>query len=157
VGPLGYFRTLALRSILKSALTLEEEIHDMYSLLQAELVAVEIPESIKKIVLEEKEHQKLIRHMLVNRIPDEEMERFLKEKIKHIHHPEEIRPLSKQRYGSAWARIETVLKKEKEIHDLFASFRKKSKIPFAKRAFRFLEEQERTHVLLLERLLGIKT
>ncbi len=157
MGPLGCFRTLALRSILKSALTLEEEIHDLYSLLQAELVDVEMPESIKKIVLEEKEHQKLIRHMIVNRVSDEEMEKMLKGKILHVHHPEEIRPLSKQRYGSARTRIETVLKKEKEIHDLFAGLRKKSKIPFAKRAFRFLEEQEKTHVMLLERLLGIKT
>jgi rubrerythrin len=43
---------------------------------------------------------------------------------------------------------------EEEIYDLFAGLYRKSKIPFVRRAFRFLKEQEQTHVLLLERLLG---
>lgn len=154
MGVLHFFRTLGLKSILGSALTLEEEIYNLYASLNEELAELEVPSSIVHIVDEEVGHQNLIRDMIANRIGDEEMERILEGGNLHIHDPQALEPLSKNRYGPVLQRLEIILDREKEIRDLFTGLYRKSKIPFVRRAFRFLKEQEQTHVLLLERLLG---
>lgn len=92
--------------------------------------------------------------MIANRIGEEEMERILEGGNLHIHDPQALEPLSKSRYGPVLRRLEIILEREREIYDLFTGLYRKSKIPFIRRAFRFLKEQEQTHVLLLERLLN---
>ncbi len=154
MGVLHFFRTLGLKSILGSALTLEEEIYNLYASLKEELAELEVPPSIVHIVDEEVGHQNLIRDMIANRIGDEEMERILEGENLHIHDPQALEPLSKNRYGPVLQRLEIILDREKEIRDMFTGLYRKSKIPFVRRAFRFLKEQEQNHVLLLERLLG---
>ncbi len=154
MGVLRFFRTLGLKSILSSALNLEEEIYNLYASLKGQLAGLEVPPSIVRIVDEEVGHQRLIRDMIANRISEEEMERILEGNNLHLHDLRALKPLSKRRYGPILQRLQIILDREREIYNLFAGLYSKSKIPFVRRAFRFLKEQERTHVLLLERLLG---
>jgi rubrerythrin len=154
MGVLRFFRRLGLKSILGSALALEEEIYNLFASLKEELAGLEVPPSIVQIVDEEVGHQSLIRDMIANRISDKELERILEGNNLHIHDPEALDPLSKKRYGPVLQRLQIILDREREICDLFTGLYRKSKIPFVRRAFRFLKEQEQTHVLLLERLLG---
>ena len=149
MGVLRFFRTLGLKSILGSALILEEEIYNLYASLKDELAGLKIPPSIVQIVDEEIGHQSLIRDMIANRIGKEEMERILEGNNLHIHDPQAIEPLSKKRYGPVLQRLQIILDREREIYDLFAGLYGKSRIPSVRRAFRFLKEQEQTHVLLL--------
>jgi len=157
MGVLRFFRRLGQKSILGSALILEEEIYNLYASLKEELADLEVPPSIVRIVDEEIGHQSLIRDMIADRIGEEEMERILEGNNLHIHDPQALEPLSKKRYGPALQRLQIILDREQEIYDLFTGLYRKSKIPFVRRAFRFLKEQEQTHVLLLERLLGKPT
>ncbi|MEE9307959.1 MAG: ferritin family protein [Spirochaetia bacterium] len=154
MGVLRFFRRLGLKSILSSALTLEQDIYNLYASLKEELDELEVPPSIVRIVDEEAGHQSLIRDMIANRMSNEEMERILEGGNLHIHDPQALEPLSKSRYGPVLRRLEIILEREREIYDLFTGLHRKSKIPFIRRAFRFLKEQEQTHVLLLERLLN---
>lgn len=151
---LRFFRRLGLKSILGSALTLEKEVYNLYTSLKEELAYLEVPPSIVRIVDEEVGHQSLIRDMIANHIGEQEMERILEEYTLHLHDPQSLEPLSEKRYGPLLRRLQTILDREREIYDLFSGLYKKSWIPSVRRAFRFLKEQEQTHVLLLERLLG---
>ena len=154
MGLLRSMRKLGLRSILSSALTLEKEIYNLYSSLKAELAGIEVPQSLVRILDEELGHQRLIRDMIDDRIGDPELEQLIAGKELHIHDPRAVEPLSSDRYDQIRRSLETILEKEREIYNLFAALHHKSKIPFARRAFGFLEDQERTHVIVLERLLG---
>jgi rubrerythrin len=154
MGLLKSLRKLGLKSILSSALTLEEEIYSLYSSLKAEFVGIEVPRSLVRIVDEELGHQNLIRDMIDNRISDPELEQIIEGKDLHIHDPQAIQALPADRYGSIRLGLETILAKEREIYSLFSALHSKSKIPFARRAFGFLENQEHTHLQVLERLLG---
>jgi rubrerythrin len=151
---LRFFRTLGLKSILRSALTLEQEVYNLYTSLKEELADLEVPPSIVRIVDEEVGHQSLIRDMIAGHIGEEEMERVLEGDDLHIHDPQAIEPLSKKRYGPVLQPLQIILDRERGVYDLFAGLYRKSRIPSVRRAFRFLKEQEQTHVLLLERLLG---
>jgi rubrerythrin len=152
-GLLRSIRKLGLKSILSSALTLEQEIYSLYSSLKAELAGAEIPHSLVRILDEELGHQNLIRDMINDRIGEQDLEKMIKEDL-HIHDPRVIQALPEDRFGQVRSRLETILEKERGIYNLFAGLHHKSKIPFARRAFGFLEEQEHVHVQVLERLLG---
>ncbi len=154
MGLLQSIRKLGLKSILSSALTLEEEIYSLYSALKTELAGVEVPHSLVRILDEELGHQNLIRDMIDERISDQELKQIIEGKDLHIHDLRRIKELPVDRYSPIRSRLETILAKEREIYNLFAGLHRKSKIPFAHRAFGFLEEQEHTHIEVLERLLG---
>jgi rubrerythrin len=154
MGLLQSIRKLGLKSILSSALTLEEEIYSLYSALKSELAGVQVPYSLVRILDEELGHQNLIRDMIDGRISDQGLKQIIKGKDLHIHDLRTIEELPPDRYRLIRSRLETILAKEREIYNLFAGLHRKSKIPFAHRAFGFLEEQERTHIEVLERLLG---
>ena len=154
MGLLRSIRKLGLKSILSSALTLEKEIYSLYSSLKAELAGVEIPDSLVRILDEELGHQSLIRDMIDERIDEQDLEKIIEGEDLHIHDPQAIQALPEDRFSQLRGRLETVLEKEREIYNLFAALHRKSKIPFARRAFGFLEEQEHVHVQVLERLLG---
>jgi rubrerythrin len=154
MGLLHSIQTLGLKSILSSALTLEEEIYDLYSSLKTELAGTAIPPDLAAIVDEELGHKSLIQDMIHGRIDDQELEKIVEGVDLHIHNPQTTRELPADEYDQARRRLEKILGKEREIYDLFASLHRKSKIPFARRAFGFLEEQEHVHVQVLERLLG---
>ena len=147
-------RTLGSKSILSSALTLEEEIYSLYSALKTELSGSQLPPSLVRILDEELGHQQLIRDLSQGRIDEKEAAQMLEGGELHIHDPDAIEELDRKRYGPILQRLQLILEKEVEIYRLFAGLRRKAKIPFVRRAFRFLEEQERTHVRILERLLG---
>ena len=151
---LRVFRRLGLKSILGSALTLEQEVYNLFASMKEELADPEVPPSIVRIVDEEIGHQSLIRDMIAGRLGEEEMERILEGNDLHIHDPQAIEPLSKKRYGPVLQRLQIIIDREREVYDLFAGLYRKSRIPSVRRAFRFLKEQEQTHVLMLERLLG---
>jgi rubrerythrin len=154
MGLLQSIRMLGLKSILSSALNLEQEIYSLYSSLKTEIAGTGNPDSLVRILDEELGHQNLIRDMIDNRISDRELKQIIEGKDLHIHDPQAIEPLATDRYGSVRTRLATILEKEREIHSLFASLQRKSKIPFARRAFGFLEDQERIHLQILERLLS---
>ncbi|MBN2554228.1 MAG: hypothetical protein JXB06_15730 [Spirochaetales bacterium] len=147
-------RTLGFRSILSSALTLEEEIYGLYSALNSELAGRQLHPSLVRILEEEIDHQQLIRDLIQGHIGEQEMDDILEGRDLHLHDPEAIEPLPAERCAPILERLEEILEKEVEIYLLFAGLHHKAKIPFARGAFRFLEEQERTHVRILERLLG---
>ncbi len=149
-----FFRRLGLKSVLRSALVMEEEIYNLYAGLKEELAGLEIPPSIARIIDEEVGHQRLLRDMIGKGLQPAQLDGILEGKPLHIHHPEEIKPLPARRYAPVLGRIENILHREEEVHNLFANLYRKAKIPFARRAFGFLQEQEQTHVLLLKRLLG---
>ncbi len=92
--------------------------------------------------------------MIGKGMPPEQLDSILEGKTLHIHHPEAVKPLSSRRYAPVLERIETILHREEEVYNLFVNLYRKTKIPFARRAFGFLKDQEQTHVLLLKRLLG---
>ena len=147
-------RAIGLKSILSSALTLEEEIYSLYSFLKTDLTGMEIPHSLIRILDEELGHQSLIRDMIAGRIGGEELKNVIEGKYLHIHDPQAIQALPEDQYALIRGRLETILEKERETYNLFAALHRKTKIPFARRAFGFLEEQEHVHVRVLERLLG---
>jgi rubrerythrin len=147
-------KKLGLKSILSSALILEQEIYNLYNALKAELSGTEVPPSLVYILDEELGHQQLIRDLSEGRIGEEETKKILEGGDLHIHDPEAIEALPAERYGPILQRLQVILEKEVEIYRLFAGLHHKAKIPFVRRAFRFLEDQERTHVRVLERLLG---
>ena len=154
MGLLRSIRKLGLKSILSSALTLEKEIYSLYSSLKAELTGIEIHHSLVRILDEELGHQSLIRDMIDERIDEQDLEKIIEGEDLHIHDPQAIQALPEDRFGQVRSRLETIFEKEREIYNLFAALHHKSKIPFARRAFGFLEEQEHVHVQVLERLLG---
>ena len=154
MGLLQSIRKLGLKSILSSTLTLEKEIYSLYSSLKAELAGIEIPHSLVRILDEELGHQSLIRDMIDDRIGERDLEKIIGGEDLHIHDPQAIQSLPEDSFGQVRSRLETILEKEREIYNLFAALHRKSKIPFARRAFGFLEEQEHVHVQVLERLLG---
>jgi rubrerythrin len=155
MGLVHSIRKLGLKSILSSALTLEEEIYDLYSSLKAELAGTAIPPDLSAIVDEELGHKSLIRDMIHDRIDDQELERIVEGEDLHIHNPQATGELPPGEYDAVRRRLENILEKERGIYNLFSSLHRKSKIPFARRAFGFLEEQERVHVQVLERFLGV--
>jgi len=154
MGLLQSIRRLGLKSILSSALALEDEIYGLYSSLKAELAGSQVPHSLAQILDEELGHQHLIRDMIDDRISDQELKQIIEGRDLHIHDLRRIKELPADRYGSIRSRLETILAKERKIYNLFAGLHRKSKIPFAHRAFGFLEEQEHTHLEVLERLMG---
>lgn len=153
MGLLRFLRTAALKSILASALTLEEEIYSLYDALKAECAAGKVPESILHIIDEEVGHQQLIRDMIAGKISATELEALLDGRELHIHHLQSLTPLSPQRHRRLVEHLTPILEREREVYNLFAGLYAKSKIPLARKAFRFLRDQEQMHVALLERLL----
>jgi rubrerythrin len=155
MGLLRSIRRLGLKSILSSALTLEEEIFDLYNALKTELSGFDIPRDLAAIVDEELGHQGLLRDMIDGRIGEREVKRIIEGKGVHVHDPDKLQALPAEGYDPIRRRLEAILEKEREIYELFAALHRKSKLPFARRAFGFLESQEHVHVRVLERLLGI--
>jgi len=152
MGLFGFLGRLGLKSILRSALTLEEEIYGLFESLERELKGLEVPADILSITEEERRHQRLIRRMIDEELPEEKIEEILSGKT--IHRIEEVKPLPGDRYAPVLERLRQIKRREEEVLLFFRSLYQKSKLPFVKRAFRFLTEQEQVHVNLLDRLLG---
>ena len=128
MGLVQSIRKLGLKAILSSALTLEEDIYNLYSALKTELGEFEIPQSLVRVLDEELGHQSLIRNMINDRIRGQELENVITGKDLHIHDPQAIEALSVDSYGPICKRLEAILEKEKEIYGLFVALRRKSKI-----------------------------
>ena len=144
-------RRAGLRLILRNALALEKEIYGHFLALPEELAGLELPPSLQAIVEEEREHRRLLEELIAGRLAEEELEKALKER--RVHREEEVRPLD-SRYEPIREKLGHIAEHERAIYQFFHSLHEKSKLPFAKRAFRLLAEQEQVHVQLLERLLG---
>jgi rubrerythrin len=144
-------RRAGLRLILKNALALEEEIYGHFLDLPEELAGLELPPSLAAIVEEDREHRRLLEELIAGRLSEEELERALAER--RVHQVNEIRPLE-ARYEPIREKLGHIAEHERAIYQFFRSLHEKSKLPFAKRAFRLLTEQEEMHVRLLERLLA---
>jgi rubrerythrin len=144
-------RRAGLRLVLKNALALEEEIYGHFLDLPEELAGLELPPSLQAVVEEEREHRKLLEDLIAGRLSEQELERALKER--RVHREEELRPLE-ARYEPIREKLSHIAAHERAIYQFFRSLQNKSTLPFAKRAFRLLAEQEEVHVRLLERLLA---
>ena len=151
MGIVDFFRRIALRLILRNALALEEEIYAHFLDLPEELAGLELPAALQAIVEEEREHRRLLTQMVAGRLEDGQLEQALESR--HVHHLEEVRPL-KAHYGPIMEKLRHIAGHERAVYEFFRSLYEKSKIPFVKRAFLFLTEQEETHVRLLEKLLA---
>jgi rubrerythrin len=151
VSIFDWLRRAGLRLVLKNALSLEEEIYGHFMDLPEELVGLELPPSLEAILEEEREHRRLLGELIAGRLSEEELERALAER--RVHRVEEVRPLE-ARYEPIREKLVHIAEHERAIYQFFRSLYKKTKLPFAKRAFRLLTEQEEAHVQLLDRLLG---
>ena len=72
---------------------------------------------------------------------------------RHVHHLEQVRPLE-ARYAPIMEKLRHIAGHERAVYEFFRSLYEKSTIPFVKRAFLFLTQQEEMHVRLLERCSG---
>ncbi len=151
MGLFDSLRRAGLRLILRNALSLEEEIYGHFLDLPGELAGQELPPSLQAIVQEEREHRRLLEELAAGRLEEKELEKVLAEQ--RLHRLEEVRPLE-ARHEPIREKLEHIAGHERAIYEFFRSLQDKSKLPFAKRAFRLLAEQEQVHVQLLERLLG---
>ena len=154
MGFLHSLRRLALKSILRAALNLEEEIYGLLEALPAELDGLELPVSLRRIIAEEKEHRRLLEALIAGRLPEEEIERLLAGQGPHVHDPQALEPLAAGPHKGLVQPLRRILVQEEKVYRFFDSLRGKSRLPFVRKAFRFLAEQEQTHVLMLRRLLG---
>ena len=146
-----FLRRAVLRLILSNALRLEEEIYAHFLDLPEELAGRDLPPALQAIVEEEREHRRLLKLMIEGRLEEGQLEQALEPR--HVHHLEQVRPLE-ARYAPIMEELRHIAGHERAIYEFFRSLYEKSKIPFVKRAFHFLAQQEEVHVLLLERLLG---
>jgi len=151
MGIVDFFRRGALRQILRNALNLEEEIYAHFLDLPEELAGLELPAPLQAIVEEEREHRRLLSRMIEGRLDDGEIQRALE--ARHAHNLEQVMPLE-ARYEPIVEKLRHIAEHERAVYEFFRSLHEKSKIPFVKRAFLFLTQQEEVHVRLLERLLG---
>lgn len=146
-------RRLILKSVLRSALQLEEQIYGLFAALPEELEGVELPPSLRHIIAEEQEHQRLLRDMIDGRLPEAEVGRLLAGSGPLPHDPARLRPLPKA-YGRVIERLQPILEHEEHIWRFFSSLAQESHLRPAKQAFTFLADQEQIHVRMLRRLLG---
>ncbi len=151
MGIADFFRRGALRLILRNALNLEEEIYAHFLDLPEELAGLELPAALQAIVEEEREHRRLLSRMMAGPLEESDLELALQ--ARHAHDLEEVRPLE-ARYQPIVEKLRHIAEHERAVYEFFRSLYEKSKIPFVKRAFHFLTQQEEVHVRLLERLLG---
>jgi rubrerythrin len=151
MGVFDFFRRGALRLILRNALALEEEIYAHFLDLPEELAGLELPPALQKIVEEEREHRHLLEQMIAGRLEGRDLEKALE--ARHVHNLEQVQPLE-ARYEPIVEKLRHIAGHERAVYEFFRSLYEKSKIPFVKRAFHFLTQQEEVHVRLLERLLG---
>jgi rubrerythrin len=149
MGVLDFFRRTALRLILRNALALEEEIYSHFLDLPEELAGLELPAALQAIVEEEREHRRLLTQMIEGRLED--LEQALE--ARHVHHLEQVQPLE-ARYAPIVEKLRHIAGHERAVYEFFRSLYEKSSLPFVKRAFLFLTQQEEMHVRLLEKLLG---
>jgi rubrerythrin len=151
MGIVELFRRIALRLILRNALAMEEEIYAHFLDLPEELAGMELPVPLQAIVEEEREHRRLLSRMIEGRLDSGEIEKALA--VRHVHDLEQVRPLE-ARYTPILEKLRHIAGHERAVYEFFRSLYEKSSIPFVKRAFLFLTQQEEMHVRLLERLLG---
>jgi len=151
MGIVELFRRIALRLILRNALALEEEIYAHFLDLPEELAGMELPAPLQAMVEEEREHRRLLSRMIEGRLDSGEIEKALA--APHLHNLDQVRPLE-ARYAPIVEKLRHIAGHERAVYEFFRSLYKKSSIPFVKRAFLFLTQQEEMHVRLLERLLG---
>ena len=149
---LGLFQRLSLKWILKSALTLESRIYGLYKSMLQDLQTEELPESLAVIIDEEKQHQQVITDIIANRIPQNELAAILEKKS--FHKPEEIIPLNEQTQLELINKIRILKQHEVDIFTFYSNLYNKSKIPAVKKVFKYLVDQESTHLKMLEQLIG---
>ncbi len=151
MGFLDFFRRIALRLILRNAQALEEEVYAHFLDLPEELAGLELPAPLQLIVEEEREHRRLLSKMIEGRLDHGEIEKALE--ARHVHDLDKVRPLE-ARYAPLREKLRHIYEHERAVYEFFRSLYEKSSLPFVKRAFLFLAQQEEMHVRLLERLLG---
>jgi len=151
MGILEFFRRGALRLILRNALALEQEVYEHFQDLPELLAGQELPPPLQAIVEEERAPRRLLAMMIEGRLDEEQMERALEDR--HLHDLDQVRPLGPS-YAPLVEKLQHIAGHERAIYACFRGLYEKSKVPFVKRAFRFLARQEEMHVRLLERLLA---
>ena len=154
MGLLRRLRHLAQRSILKAALNLEQEIFGLFEALPAELDGLPLPDSLRLIIVEEAEHRRLLEQMIDDRLSEEEIRLLLDGRDLHLHDPQGLQPLAAGPQAVLVEPLRRILAQEEKICRFFGSLWHHSSLPFVRKVFRFLAEQEQTHVTMLRRLLG---
>ena len=72
----------------------------------------------------------------------------------HLHDPQGLQPLAAGPQAVLVEPLRRILAQEEKICRFFGSLWHHSSLPFVRKVFRFLAEQEQTHVTMLRRLLG---
>ncbi len=149
---IGFIARLTMKLVLRSALTLENEIYGLYKSLADMLSRGPLPGALAVIIDEERLHQRFIEDIIAGRLSEEELIRTLESRS--FHRPEEVEPLAGGEHEGLMPKLEALAHRESAIYAFYLSLYEKSKIPAIKNVYKFLVDQEKGHLVLLSRLLG---
>ncbi len=143
-------RSWLIKRVLKSALVFERDMFEAYEAILKELQKKPAGERFRKLLEEEKHHQQILTRLTGRRIDDEELEKIFG--AAHFHDPASTLPLPPNILKAVGQKIAELQNIEKESYLFYSNLQRISKIPAVKKAFKFLADQERQHLLILEKL-----
>jgi rubrerythrin len=138
--------------MLRSALDLESRIYSLFSDLVDESKKTDLPEALRVIMDQEKQHQKILEDIVAGRLSSRMLSEVMRSQP--FHNLYEVKALDEEDRGDLIQMLRTIEEHEKRILEFYGNLQRKSKIPFIKSVFGFLVDQEKTHLIILRKLLG---
>jgi rubrerythrin len=148
-NPLRYW---LIRKILKSAAVFEEDLSKAYAALLEELESDPAGPELQRLLEEEALHLDMIRCLARGPVSYEDLERLMANM--HFHDPQAVEPLPPDIRAAFTPQLESLESLEKESYIFYSNLARSSKIPAVKKSFAFLAQQEKQHLLIVQRLLG---
>jgi rubrerythrin len=140
-----------IRRVLKSAAVFEEDLSASYAALLEKLKSDPAGAPLARLWEEEKLHLEMIRRLARGPVSSGELDRLIAGA--HFHDPEEVAPLPPALRAAFADRLERLQELERESYIFYSNLARISKLPSVKKSFAFLADQERQHLLLVQRLL----
>jgi len=146
-----------IRWLLKSAVVFEVDSYKLYTAVKDAVKGTSAALEIEILLREEKTHEKLIKDIVTGRIDCSGIKTSLK-KIPRIHFKsiKAIEPLGEDVLKRIGFRLNDAVKQEKDSFRFYSNLYRISTMRSVKEAFRFLAGQEAVHLLVLQKLMGIK-
>jgi rubrerythrin len=141
-----------IRRILKSAAVFEEELSSAYAALLKELESSPVGEQLHRLMEEEALHLKVIRRLVRGPVSAVGLDKLMAGT--HFHTPEDVPALNPALRAAFAAQLKQLEDLEKDSYIFYSNLARSSKIPAVKKSFAFLADQERQHLLIVQRLMG---
>ena len=141
-----------IRRVLKSAAVFEESLSSAYATLLEDLESSPAGEQLHRLMEEEALHLKVIRRLVRGPVSTGELDKLMADT--HFHTPEEVSALNPALRETFAAQLKQLEDLEKESYVFYSNLARISKIPAVKKSFAFLAEQEKQHLLIVQRLMG---